>query len=106
MSDGSITIDKLPNKETFSDADILIFGDEGSSNMRKATFSAVKQNIKNSIPSVGTEGVVIPSYVMEESKEASDKVLDVRDAYSFVFGAFSDSHTDGVDVSASSIQHA
>jgi hypothetical protein len=46
----------------------------------------------------------VPDYVKEEAREAADKVVAVRDAYSFVFGAVSDLHYNGE--SAASILHA
>ena len=48
----------------------------------------------------------MPSYVMEEAEKVADKVLSVRNADNFVFGAFSDSHTTGSDESAAGVRHA
>ena len=54
------------------------------------------------IQSIGT----IPSYVLEEAEIVADKILSVRNANSFVFGAISDLHTTGSDNSAQGIKHA
>ena len=48
----------------------------------------------------------IPYYVSKEAEVVADKVLSVRNAYSFVFGAVSDTHTTGNDASATSVLHA
>ena len=48
----------------------------------------------------------IPAYVLAEAKTVAEKVLDVRNANSFVFGAFSDTHTTGSDASAVGVLHA
>ena len=49
----------------------------------------------------------VPSYVVDEGKAVAGKVTAVRDAYSFVFGAISDLHTNGTAAySADSILHA
>lgn len=47
-----------------------------------------------------------PYYVIEEAEAVADKVISVRNAYSFVFGAVSDTHTTGSDTSATSVLHA
>lgn len=52
-----------------------------------------------------TTSIGVPNYVKEEAEAVADKVLSVRNAYSFVFGAISDTHTDGTE-SADSIIHA
>ena len=48
----------------------------------------------------------VPTYVKDEAKIVADNVVAIRDAYSFVFGAISDLHTNGNDTSAASIRHA
>ena len=46
-----------------------------------------------------SEGGSVPTYVVTEAAEVANKVLSVRNAYSFVFGALSDLHSTGSDVS-------
>lgn len=50
---------------------------------------------------VGTANIGndIPNYVVTEAEEVANKVLSVRNAYSFVFGAISDIHSTGSDAS-------
>ena len=48
---------------------------------------------------------VVPDYVVAESQEVAEKVLAVRNAKSFCFGATSDLHTDGEGQSAISVLH-
>lgn len=48
----------------------------------------------------------VPVYVIEEAEVVADKILATRNAYSFVFGAVSDTHTTGNDASATSVLHA
>ena len=48
----------------------------------------------------------IPVYVLTEAEEVADKVLGVRNADSFVFGAVSDTHTTGSDASSEGVLHA
>ena len=45
------------------------------------------------------DGGNIPDYVKVEAEEVANKVLSVRNAYSFVFGAISDIHSTGSDAS-------
>ena len=59
--------------------------------------------LKNQINSIINE---VPSYVKSEAKTVANNVTNVRDAYSFVFGAISDLHTNGTTLSYNSILHA
>ena len=48
----------------------------------------------------------VPVYVIGEAEVVADKVLAIRNAYRFVGGAISDTHTTGSDTSATSVLHA
>lgn len=62
-------------------------------------------NLAKTIASIPSEAS--PDYVRNEAAQVADKVVSVRDAYSFVFGAISDLHTNGTaEYSADSILHA
>jgi hypothetical protein len=66
---------------------------------------AVENDVEN-LKKTTTNTSGVPFYVLEEAEEVADKVLTVRNAHSFVFGAFSDTHTIGDDTSKDSIIHA
>ena len=62
------------------------------------------ENLKKEIENFGNiDG--IPNYVLEEAERVADNILAVRNAKSFVFGAVSDTHTTGSDVSADGVLH-
>lgn len=46
-----------------------------------------------------SETVSVPTYVITEAERVVSEVLSVRNAYSFVFGAISDIHSTGSDIS-------
>ena len=60
---------------------------------------ADKQEIVQEVIESTADTSNIPNYVITEAEEVADKVLSVRNAYSFVFGAISDIHSTGSDVS-------
>lgn len=47
----------------------------------------------------------VPDYVLTEAEEVADKVLSVRNAYTFVMACASDLHTSGSDTSAVGVLH-
>ncbi len=65
----------------------------------------IKNDVEN-LKRTATNTNGVPDYVLEEAQEVADKVVTLRNAHSFVFGAFSDTHTTGEDTSKDSIIHA
>ncbi len=65
----------------------------------------VENDIEN-LKKTATDINGIPDYVLEEAENIADKVIALRNAHSFVFGAISDTHTTGSDTSAQGIVHA
>ncbi len=58
------------------------------------------------LKNISTSSNGAPLYVIEEAERVADKILAVRNAHSLVFGAVSDLHTTGSDISATSVLHA
>lgn len=101
ITDSSITVTKTEWTNTgraFVPADYenrIIDLESDVSDLKKESNS-----LDNRISSLeASAGGSIPTYVLTEAEEVAGKVLAVRNAYSFVFGAISDIHSTGSDAS-------